>query len=1110
MSAAARVICLEISGSEKEGRTRFTYRVRVDDEVVLANQQLTKQQANEVVAIGDTYASLFEQQTPEKVGSAQLEAIGSRLFELWLQPWWGTLAQAPAGARQRLVIASLRSDVLNLPWELLVPPGRNHVGIDTGWGVCRVPASECRLSDESYLEAGPLRVLFLTASPRDQDELNYEREEEFLLSAIQGAFVEVGDLGTFEELKDRLDASRPHVVHLSGHGTIGDHGAAFIFEDEKGLSNPQPAAQLGRLFSGSGVRCVFVSGCVSGQAPPREILGGICQSLVAHGVPMAVGWAAAILDEVATQVAKSFYGTLAKGQPVDFALARARSTARGGGSVRGDPSWSLPLLYATVRDQRVYDNDMAPRGEPAPSRLQQPLPGMTAGYARQFTGRRRELQAILPDLRDDERKGVVITGMGGTGKSSLATRLARKLEADSGLELVVVPCRPNMPTRPEQLSNALRVAFAGSAKASAWNKALADAGDNGERLQILVKVLNEGRFVLVWDNFENNLDLSTRRFLNADMEYFYNELLCGLVGASRVIITSRYLPADFVLPDTFAALNLGEFSQTSYFKFLVRDDQVRRLYLTKKLPRSMLLELRRRFGSAPKFVQQMRGLLPGLDAENLAAEIKNPARTQETSQPQASSALRNMHEQYCEGLKVSQLYGDLPAESRVMLSRLAVFAGPVTAEVIERVGESSLQQVTAEIVRWRASALVHAEPEAIEKVWSVYGTLRAWLMEPSRLPAQTREAAHKSAAEVLLDVANGLSDDGRHSELQLGKAECFQLARSHYLAIDDGTSAFQVTERLNQILLRESRYADLVNLNEELLEYTSHPGPATWAARAYLEQGKYEKAREFYTEALKRAKNLHPMECAQALQGLATLAMRNHDNTEARTLLDQALAIQRTISDRKGEGVSWHQLGSIDFNEMNYAGAREKFTTALTLLTDADTAEEQQATQHQLGSIEFEEGCFDAAKVMLTKALRIAQCLKDKKAIAVAIHQLGRVEAKIRKDPHAGLPMLREALDLRRKIGDGIGEAQSFRRMSELTREGGQPDLALKLMIVSHYLYKTLRDGNAKLVRDSVAKQAAQIGHNAEQLRVLMTEVEDAYLRDRGKALLREIPSGGA
>jgi hypothetical protein len=44
-----------------------------------------------------------------------------------------------------------------------------------------------------------------------------------------------------------------------------------------------------------------VSGCQLGKAP-WEALAGICQSLVGAEVPLAVGWAASIADDLATNL----------------------------------------------------------------------------------------------------------------------------------------------------------------------------------------------------------------------------------------------------------------------------------------------------------------------------------------------------------------------------------------------------------------------------------------------------------------------------------------------------------------------------------------------------------------------------------------------------------------------------------------------------------------------------------------------------------------------------------------------------------------------------------------------------------------------------------------
>jgi putative protein kinase ArgK-like GTPase of G3E family len=54
-----------------------------------------------------------------------------------------------------------------------------------------------------------------------------------------------------------------------------------------------------------------------------------------------------------------------------------------------------------------------------------------------FLGRRREQQQLLPALRAGDLQAVVLTGLGGAGKSTLATRLARKLQADGWRPLAV-------------------------------------------------------------------------------------------------------------------------------------------------------------------------------------------------------------------------------------------------------------------------------------------------------------------------------------------------------------------------------------------------------------------------------------------------------------------------------------------------------------------------------------------------------------------------------------------------------------------------------------------------------------------------------------------------
>ena len=111
-------------------------------------------------------------------------------------------------------------------------------------------------------------------------------------------------------------------MHLSGHGLMRDGVGHFAFEDERGREDAHDGGEMaGRLFAGSDVRLVFVSGCQSARAGAA----GLCQRLTVAGhVPLALGWGASIADDRATEFARSLYHDLASGQPMDRAVAAAR------------------------------------------------------------------------------------------------------------------------------------------------------------------------------------------------------------------------------------------------------------------------------------------------------------------------------------------------------------------------------------------------------------------------------------------------------------------------------------------------------------------------------------------------------------------------------------------------------------------------------------------------------------------------------------------------------------------------------------------------------------------------------------------------------------------
>jgi hypothetical protein len=798
-----RVIQLSISESGSGSGAMFAFHLYLDGTVFASNQGLTVAQSQAVRELSRQYGLLFEQRRLPQLAQQELAAIGAQLFELWLAPSWQKLsAKLALGDQRILVIASDRASVLNLSWELLRPAGGEAIGADARWSVRRLPWADRQLETaDGEPPPGPLKVLYMVSAPTDQVELDFEREEELLLSALGRAGRRVvfdsGDLGSFEELGERINEFRPHIVHLTGHGVTREETAYFAFEDESGNTDQRPASELGQLFAGSGVACAFLSACQAGRAPAQAALGGLAQGLLAEGVPLVIGWTASILDDVATEVASGFYGAVSAGQTtVDRALVMARQAARKMCEARGDPSWSLPVLYAGTRQTRLFD---ARRIEPSsrPSLVLQPLPGMLAGYTPHFIGLRRELQQLLPGLRSGDLQAVVLTGLGGSGKSTLATRLARKLEAD-GLTPLALSSSAETPLSAGQLLETCGQAFLDSGQRDIHATLRAPTLPVADRLRTLVTGLNRGRFVLVLDNFESNLDEGGRQILDAELAEFYRHLLRHLVGGSRLIVTSRYLPSDVRrLPATATELQLGEFREAAFLKFLLRDSGVERRYRAGELTHGLLVRLHRVLGATPRFLGQIRTVLASIPAEELQAELDRVALPSEAEEHAEPGRLQAARDAYCETIFTERLYGRLPTEAQRTLSQAAVYGLAVTLEGLAAVAGTPVAALREAAELWRALALVHVDASGGRDLWSVYGMLRGWLL--ARLDGEGQQAAHVAAGDFLVE----LNRQDREGELGVSWVVCLLEARAQYLAAGALEPARAVTGTISGFYVRQ-------------------------------------------------------------------------------------------------------------------------------------------------------------------------------------------------------------------------------------------------------------------------------------------------------------------
>ena len=183
-------ITLSIKESGERPNTTYLFHVLLDGKALISNQSLSLPDSRTMREVSRSFGALFEQGCrPEKDADAQ-RALGKQLFDFWLATSWEKIkAAVPVGSLRFLVIASEIPEILNLPWELLLPPptDSDFLGINPLFRIRRFPSSAKQMASfTGELRARPLRLLFMACAPTDQPTLDYEREEEALFRAIYG------------------------------------------------------------------------------------------------------------------------------------------------------------------------------------------------------------------------------------------------------------------------------------------------------------------------------------------------------------------------------------------------------------------------------------------------------------------------------------------------------------------------------------------------------------------------------------------------------------------------------------------------------------------------------------------------------------------------------------------------------------------------------------------------------------------------------------------------------------------------------------------------------------------------------------------------------------
>lgn len=300
--------------------------------------------------------------------SMQAREFGSRLFELIFQgsardalvtSMSNALSVDERGLRVMLDLDGAPA-LRNVPWELLWDKP-DFISISAYTPVLRYVTPSLRRPPVAV--RSPLRILGMISSPGDVAPLDVEDEKEQLTSAcrhlkerglLEIEWVEEANLsGLLEALKS---GTRFHVFHFMGHGDFDeqDEDGVLLFEGPAGRSQRVPGARLGTILRDHHtLRLAVINACEGARTASDS--SGVASSLMEYGLPAVIAMQFEISDVAAISFARCFYGSLARGNLIDNALADARlgMFADGHGL-----EWATPVMFTSVEDGQLFTVDM--------------------------------------------------------------------------------------------------------------------------------------------------------------------------------------------------------------------------------------------------------------------------------------------------------------------------------------------------------------------------------------------------------------------------------------------------------------------------------------------------------------------------------------------------------------------------------------------------------------------------------------------------------------------------------------------------------------------------------------------------------------------------------
>ena len=657
---------------------------------------------------------------------------------------------------------------------------------------------------------------------------------------------------------------------------------------------------------------------------------------------------------------------------------------------------------------------------------------------KKLVGRSKEIGQIKEYLRQPEVRLMTLTGVGGTGKTTLAQAVAGDMLAEFSngvffVELAAI-------AQPELMASTI-----------AHTLGVVEAGGKPP-LEALKDHLREKHLLLVLDNFEQVLPAA------ADIA----ELLA--VGPVKILVTSRavlHLSAE--LEFTVSPLAVPTENTSSSLAELENIDSVRLFVERARSVRSDFELTEENAASVAEICTRLDGL--PLAIELAAARIK--ILTPQAIQAKLGNSLNLLtggpldlpaRQQTMRGA-VEWSYDLLTEDEKRLFRQLAVFAGGFTIEAAEAIcdGVSSeefgvLDLITSLVDK---SLLVSNSHANRDLRFRMLGVIREYAGEVLEVSGDAEAMRERHAIYFLaLGEADLYLDSAKANQwINRLREERYNLRSAlRWSLVNDPEVAARLAAGLRTFWILEGYLTEGREWLEEALR-RSNEVPASVRRKVLIAagsmaqlQGDREKARNLYAEGVAESRAAGDLyQLALATRGLGATAYLQGDFRAAREYVEEALLISRELNDRFAIAASLNRLGDLARVEENFAAAQMFFEDSIAILRQLGNINAASNGLTNLGAVAFALADYEHAGAYFAEALMSAQEFGGKIVVSHALDGLAALAVE-RGDSERAARLAGAAEELRQVIGFQREPAETRFRdayLSKLRRTLSEPTLSV-------------------------------------------------------------------